>query len=272
MTDMKRVCIFMTAVLLAMMLQPLRAQEAKTKFTDLPEEFRKNVFPQLVEECKDVLAAAYMAEKKLATVWDVPNWEGFPVELWEYHTGVDIKKNVKKRGLVYLLMPSPEKLATWIATTCWEVKQSVDTSYINCIRDFIKWQSAAQFAVSGVVYEDMYTKGFYEPYVFKDGVTVYVATEGMVPADKHCTDEQLEFYLHITNDDIKPNTGRYARICSTNRDHYYAAGGTVDVGDNDENRSHKWLEVVRILYQEAWNSDCNKLMIAWAKGSPYMIK
>ena len=43
----------MTAVLLAMMLQPLRAQEAKTKFIDLPEEFRKNVFPQLVEECKD---------------------------------------------------------------------------------------------------------------------------------------------------------------------------------------------------------------------------
>ena len=30
-----------------------QAQEAKTKFTDLPEEFRKNVFPQLVEECKD---------------------------------------------------------------------------------------------------------------------------------------------------------------------------------------------------------------------------
>ena len=99
-----------------------RAQSASTKFTDLPEDFRKNVFPQLVEDCKDVLAQAYMAQKKLATVWDVPGWEGFPVELYEYHTGVDIKKNVQKRGLVYLLMPSPEKLATWIATTCWEVK------------------------------------------------------------------------------------------------------------------------------------------------------
>lgn len=250
----------------------LWAQNANTRFTDLPEDFRKERFPQLVEECKDVLAQAYMAQKKLATVWDIPGWEGYPVELYEYHTGVDIKKNVQKRGLVYLLMPSPEKLATWIATTCWEVKQSVDTSYINCIRDFIKWQSAAQFAVSGVVYEDMYTKGFYEPYVFKDGVTVYVADPKMMPEDKHCTDEQLEYYLHLTNDQLKSNTGRYARICSTNRDQYYAAGGKVDVGDNNENRSHKWLEVVRDLYQQAWHSDCNFLMIAWAKTSPYMIK
>lgn len=269
---MKKICILMLAALLATAWQPLAAQEINTKFTDLPEEFRKTAFPQLVEECKELLKSAYMAEKKLATVWDVPNWEGFPVELWEYHTGVDIKKNVKKRGLVYLLMPSPEKLATWIATTCWEVKQSVDTCYINCVRDFIKWQSAAQFAVSGVVYEDMYTKGFYEPYIFKDGVTVYVATEGMMPEDKHCTDEQLEFYLHLTNDDLKPYTGRYARICSTNRDQYYAAGGTENVGDNNENRSHKWLEVVRKHYQEAWHSDCNFLMIAWAKSSPYMVK
>ena len=267
---MKRILMLAAVALISM--QSLFAQTATTTFNDLPLEFRKNGFPKLVEECKDVLKAAYMAETKIKTVWDVPNWEGYPVELWEYHTGVDIKKNVKKRGLVYLLMPSPEKLATWIATTCWEVKQSVDTSYINCIRDFIKWQSGAQFAVAGVVYEDMYTKGFYEPYVFKDGVTVYVATPGMVPEDKHCTDEQLEFYLRLTNSDLKPNTGRYARICSTNRDQYYAAGGTVDVGDNNENRSHKWLEVVRDLYQQAWHSDCNLLMIAWAKTSPYMIK
>ena len=71
----------MAAMLLSMILQPLCAQEIKTKFTDLPEDFRKNVFPQLVEDCKDVLAAAYMDEKKLATVWDVHNWEGFHVEL-----------------------------------------------------------------------------------------------------------------------------------------------------------------------------------------------
>jgi hypothetical protein len=28
-----------------------------------------------------------------------------------------------------------------------------------------------------------------------------------------------------------------------------------------------WLRVVRKLYQEAWNSDRNELMIAWAKAN-----
>ncbi len=272
MEPMKIYRLLLTVLVVVCSTARLSAQQGKTTFNDLPLEFRTQVFPQLVKDCQQVLDAAYMAQNKLDTLWDVPGWEGYPVELYEYHTGVDIKKNVRKRGLVYLLMPSPEKLATWIATTCWEVKHSVDTCYINCIRDFIKWQSAAQFAVAGVVYEDMYTKGFYEPYVFKDGVTVYVADPEMMPADKHCTDQQLEYYLHLTNDQLKPNTGRYARICSTNRDHYYAAGGTIDVGDNDDNRKHAWLDVVRDLYQQAWHSDCNPLMIAWAIGSPYMVK
>ena len=51
----------------------------------------------------------------------------------------------------------------------------------------------------------------------------------MMPADKHCTDEQLEFYLYLTNEDLKPNTGRYARICSTYRTQYYKNGGTEAV-------------------------------------------
>lgn len=42
-------------------------------------------------------------------------------------------------------------------------------------------------------------------------------------------------------------------------------GGKTDVGDNDEHRSQSWLNVVRQLYQLAWLSDRNELMIAWAK-------
>lgn len=38
-----------------------------------------------------------------------------------------------------------------------------------------------------------------------------------------------------------------------------------DVGDNDEHRNQSWLNVVRQLYQLAWLSDRNELMIAWAK-------
>ena len=45
----------------------------------------------------------------------------------------------------------------------------------------------------------------------------------------------------------------------------YGALGTEDVGDNDENRKHHWLTVVRNLYQQAWNSDRNELIIAWAR-------
>lgn len=44
-----------------------------------------------------------------------------------------------------------------------------------------------------------------------------------------------------------------------------------DVGDNENNRKHKWLEVVRQLYQQAWHSDRNELMIAWAKSSPQVL-
>lgn len=260
---MKRI-IFITALMLSVFrLCPLTAQN--TTLNDLPESFRKDSFQILVAQCREVLSSAYMAQNLLEIRKDLPGWEGYPVRLYEYYTGKDIKKGVPKRGLVYLLNPTPEKLATWIATTCWEVKHSTDTLYLNKLAKFIRGQSGAQFPVQGVVYEDMYTKGFYEPYIFKDGVTVYVADSTMMPADKHCTDEQLNFYLHLTNADLKPNTGRYARISSTNRTQYYNNGGTVDVGDNDENRSHKWLEVVRRLYQQAWDSDRNELMIAWAK-------
>ena len=94
---MKQTTFIVFVVALLFTCRPLMAQ---TTFQDLPVEFRKNGYPQLVEECKDVLKAAYMAQNKLGTYHDIPNWEGYPVELWEYFTGEDIKKHVKKRGLV----------------------------------------------------------------------------------------------------------------------------------------------------------------------------
>lgn len=215
----------------------------------------------------DVLKAAYMAGTLIGEYKDIPGWEGYPVKLYEYYTGKDIKINVPKKGKVYMLNPSPRQLSMWIITAVWEAKGCLDYQYIDKLTKFIKWQSGAQFPVKGVVYEDMYTAGFYEPYIFKDGVTVYVADSTMFPKDKTCTEEQLDFYLNMTNADLKPNTGRFARISSTNRDMYYAAGGKVDVGDNNENRSQAWLDVVRLLYQKAWRSDKNELIIAWAKYS-----
>jgi hypothetical protein len=238
------------------------------KLDPVVEAYYRDSLASLTERCSTVLAAAYMAENLLGEKTDIPDWEGYPVELWEYFTGEDIYLHAPKRGLVYMLNPSPEKLARWIVNAVFDATGELDPANIEKLCSFIKWQSGAQFPVSGVVYEDMYTKGFYEPYVFKDGVTVYVADSTWLTREKHPTDEMLEYYLHLTNDQLRPNTGRYARISSTTREMYYAAGGTADVGHSDDGqRSQAWLAEVGRLYREAWNSDKNFLIYAWAKAN-----
>ena len=69
----------------------------------------------------------------------------------------------------------------------------------------------------------------------------------------------------LTDADLKPRTGRYARICSTTREQYKAAGGRDEVGDSGSDRRLAWLDTVRRLYRRAMKSDRNELMIAWAK-------
>lgn len=233
---------------------------------NIPAKYLKDSLPALIEKCRNLLSHSYMAQTLLAETDTIPGWEGFPVKLYEYKTGKDLYTGMPKTGKVYLLNPTPEKLAMWIVTTSWEVKKSVEAKYIDKIFTTVRGQSGAQFPVKGVVYEDQYTRNFQEPYVFKDGVTVYVADSTMFPKDKTCTPEQLDFYLRIENKDLKPQTGRYGRIISTNREMYTSGGGTIDVGTGD-NRKIEWLAVVRDLYKKAWHSDRNELMIAWAKSN-----
>lgn len=246
------------------LLLGLAAWQASAQSGSLPADYVRDSLPVLVGKCEKLLESAYMAQTLLGETDTIPGWEGFPVQLYEYRTGKDIYKGAPKVGKVYLLNPSPEKLAMWIATTCLEVKGSPDARYTDKLLNWIRGQSGAQFPVKGVVYEDMYTPGYYEPYIFKDGVTVYVADSTQMPADKTCTPEQLEYYLNLDNSQLKPQTGRYGRICSTTREQYRANGGTEDVGDG-EHRKQAWLDVVRRLYQQAWRSDRNELMIAWAR-------
>ena len=243
----------------------LAKKERKTK-EDVLGVYLRDSLAAATERCAKTLKAAYMAENKLDTRYDVPGWEGFPVELWEYRTGIDININAPKRGLVYLLMPSAEKLARWIATAVYDVTGQVRYDDFEKVRNFITWQSGAQFPVAGVVYEAMYREGDWYPYIFKDGVTVYMKNEELHKAkDNNPGDELLNFYLRMTNDDLKENTGRYARICSTTREMYYKAGGKDEVGHSDDGqRSQAWLDTVRKNYQQAWNSDRNFLIYAWA--------
>ena len=238
------------------------------KLDPVVRDYYRDSLASLTERCAKVLEAAYMAENLLGERDDLPDWEGYPVQLYEYYTGRDIYLGEPKRGLVYLLNPSPEQLARWVVNAVYDATGRLDPADIEKLCAFIQWQSGAQFPVSGVVYEDMYTAGFYEPYVFKDGVTVYVADSTYLTREKHPTDEMLEYYLTLTNDQLRPNTGRYARISSTTREMYYAAGGTAEVGHSDDGeRSQAWLAEVGRLYREAWGSDKNFLIYAWAKAN-----
>ncbi|MBR4801472.1 MAG: cellulase [Bacteroidales bacterium] len=242
------------------------------------KQYVKDSLAVLTQRCETVLKAAYMAEEYVATHYDIPGWEGYPVKEYTYYTGKDVKTGRPKKGRVYLLMPTAEQLAYWTISACWKTVHSLDFQYTNTLLRFIRWQSGAQFAVRGVVYEAMYTAGYYEPYVFKDGITVYVADPKMKAGDEQlaeCTEEQLEFYLHLTDKDLKPYTGSFARICSTTREMYYNWGGTTDVGVSTfrEGRSLNYLPVIRELYKKALKSKDNELIDAWCnvnlKDYPY---
>lgn len=227
-------------------------------------KYVRDSLSRLVQRCDQLLDHPYMAGKLLYVTDTIPGWEGFPVKLCSYQTGKDLYTGISKEAKVFLLDPSPERLAMWIVTTCWEVKRSVDYKYINEVFMRVRNQSGAQFPIKGLVYEDQYTRYFYEPYVFKDGVTVYVKDSSRFPRDKTCTPAQIDYYLHLSDGQIKLQTGQYARIAGTTREDYLNAGGKIDVGSK-KNRKIKWLEVVRALYKKAMRSDKNELMIMWAK-------
>lgn len=230
----------------------------------LPAAYVKDSFPRLVEKAAKVLASAYMVQELVAITDTIPGWEGFPVHLYTYKTGIDIRTGRPKQAMVYLLNPSPEKLAMWVATTCRITKKSLSATYTDRVLDWVMHQSGGQFPVKGVVFEDQYVKGQQEPYLFKDGVTVYMEDTLHWPASGVLTIADQLFAIEVANSDLKMQTGQFARICSTTREDYLASGGRDTVG-NKTDRQLSWLEVVRKLYQRAWNSDVNPLMVMWAR-------
>jgi hypothetical protein len=198
------------------------------------KQYVRDSMDVLMARCQKVLNSAYMAQELEKTVTDVPGYEGYPVKLYTYYMRNDVKTHADKKGRVMLLMPDAQKLACWTISACWRAVQSLDYKYTQKLLNYIMWQNAGQFAVRGVVYEDMYTRGYYEPYVFKDGITVYVADPKMVATDstlKWCTDAMLEYYLKLDNSQLKPYSGRFARISSTTREMYYEYNGIINYKD-----------------------------------------
>ena len=77
----------------------------------LPKEYVRDSLPVLAERCRQLLETAYMADSLVGETDSLPGWEGLPVRLYEYRTGPDIRTGQPKKGKVYLLNPSPERLA-----------------------------------------------------------------------------------------------------------------------------------------------------------------
>ena len=201
------------------------------------------------------LKARYMEQNCEKTTY--PGWKGLP--LVKCHYTVRDKDGTEKPADVIMLNPSPEQLARWVVSACLEVKGSADAQYTDKLSRHIIQQSGAQFPVAGVVYEDMEGDGVYEAYCFRDGVTVGI--EGVEYACKHpltAEETRLSLFGKVRW------TGKYARLQSTTREQYTAAGGKVDVGTSKD-RKPAWLDVSRRLYREAWGKDRNELMVDWAR-------
>ena len=209
---------------------------------DLQNEYLKDSLETIQKRVeKSIIPTRYMEKKLISETDTISGWKNIEVSLYEYP--VD---NGNKVGKVYMANADAKKLATWIITTCYILTKKLDKKNTDFLINSIKNASGGQFPVKGIVYENMDGKG-YQPYVFKDGVTVFL---------KRNTDSDLSL---ITNSNIR-KTGKYARIISTTREDYNA------IFPNKNTDKIEWLNVVREEYKSALNSEINNLMIAWAKG------
>jgi hypothetical protein len=180
-----------------------------------------------------------------------PNWDGFPTAKHSY------KVDDGKHAQVIMCNADAAQLARWIVYACIEAKGSADPTYTDKLNSQILDASGAQFPVAGIVLEDM-DAGRQAVYAFRDGVTVQIPgiENGVAvqPSVKQIADS--------LDPNVRPTVAKkYARIQSTTREEYQAAGGKQNA------EGLLWLDVSRKLYQAAWGKDQNELMIAWAKAN-----
>ena len=175
-----------------------------------------------------------------------PRWEGFPVTLCEYSdVGVTVK--------TYMLNADRNKLAHWVVTACLDAKAP---NMHSCIDYLVKTISTASsggiFPIAGYIPEPQ-NGGVC--YVFRDGVTVWTKLREywLKPKNNACGSSYEEEMTQPLS-----KAWKYGRIASTTRQEYKIAGGELPVD------GLKWVDVVRNLYQKAWNSDRNELISATA--------
>ena len=201
--------------------------------------------------------ARYMEQNCADTTF--AGWEGFPVKRCTYTARERGRRT--KTATVVLLDATPRQLAQWVVRACLEAKGTTGATCTGRLRRHIVAESGAQFPVAGIVLEDMDGDGVQNLFVFRDGVTSRV--EGVTNGSKAPVTPEL-VRQSMTGGIV--GVGRFARIASTTREQYRANGGTVDVGTST-NRKAAWLTVVRDLYQQAFRSDRNELLIAWVRAN-----
>ncbi len=177
--------------------------------------------------------------------FDYPRWNGFPVTLCDY---TDIGVTVR----TFMLNADRNRQARWTVAACRDAEASNVRTCIDYIVKVVRQASSGGvFPVAGYIPEP---QDGGRCYVFRDGVTVWTTLRPMwqSPKKKSCGDvDETGQPLHTAF--------KYARIASTTRPEYIAAGGTQPVANL------AWVDVVRDLYQKAWHSDRNELMSATAK-------
>jgi len=223
-----------------------------------PEPDPETGMQKLAAELAPRLARArYMAANPEPV--SVPGWEGYPTTKYTY-TVKDRPNGQTKTASVIMLNPDARQLARWIVTSCLEAKGSAAPALTRKLADHILSQSGAQFPVRGIVYEDIIpANGIYEIYCYMDGVTVKI--NGVEHrGEKQPLPEQINKSLQAVLADVT-YVGKFARLQSTTREQYRQNGGKEPVEGTN------WLRVSRELYQKAWKSDRNELMIAWAKAN-----
>ncbi|NEX92640.1 glucosaminidase domain-containing protein [Caulobacter sp. 17J65-9] len=179
-------------------------------------------------------------------------WDGFPVQRCSY-TAMGVQARV------FMLNPSADQLARWTASACLDAAANDPKACVRWLVGETWAASNAQFPVTGYVIEPAASAGGSGSAAtcqyFRDGVTSRTASSSTVPVQGRCGPEAADGEPALS-------ARKYARISSTTRAMYRAAGGTEEVG---EDRDVRWLPVVARLYQEAWGADRNALMSAKAK-------
>ncbi len=208
------------------------------------------------------LATSYFAARIATRICDLPeinllHWEGFPVQSCAYAAG-----GIAVR--THMLNPSAEQLARWTVTACMDARAAVPRDCIGYLARQIMTSSGGIFAVAGFMpsaVEAGHGRGTVYCHLYRNGVMINTDhwKEARRPSGATCGPaEEIERPARFAK--------AAAHIAATTRQEYRSAGGLDAVG-SDADGNVRWLDVVRLQYQQAWGSDRNTLISAKAKAA-----